>query len=188
MFFVVTSSVLGVCSSEEVIVYKESFIINSVEFKNQMVFNSHLMGSFLIVTFLCILMNWMTTERVSSCIEGILKVGYWIGDHTRKDDKIDQALKEIMEEEKTMILGLSPSSEDEETETTQLDKTGQKRMAALQKKRSRLLKFQANKEWTHSFLQGCLTSLSQFTAFLLRHLSDILLCIVIVLMVIASSD
>lgn len=183
-----TSRVLGVCSPEDVIVHKESFIINSVEFTNQMVFNLHLMGSFLIITILCILMNWMTTERVSSCIEGILKVAYWIGDHTRKDDKIDQALKEIMEEEKALILELSLSSEDEEVDSSQLEESGQKKMAKLHKKRSRLLKFQANKEWTHSFLEGCVTSLSQFTSFLLRHLSDILLCTVIVLMVIACCD
>lgn len=204
----IISSILGICSSEDVIPLTESLIIGSAAFYKQFAFNSHLMTSFIIIAVLCIVMHWLTTEHVSACMEGVLKVVYWIRDACQQDRNLESMLHGIMEEEKnlmeemaTMIRfdGSTPSPCCEEFDFSHVEKEEvvdenaskklkqiERKLKILQKKRLLLLKSQARKESIQHFVQGLITSLSQFISFVLRHLSEFLLCTVITIMTTAS--
>lgn len=63
--------VIGICSSEVPIAHHESFILFSNAFYQQFAFNAHLMLSFVSIAFLCVVMNWTTTEHVAACFVGV---------------------------------------------------------------------------------------------------------------------
>lgn len=151
-------------------------------------------------------MNWLNTERVSTCIEAVLYAVRWIHNACSGDNKVDETIKELLEKEKKLMMELrdlsssiKPStpesteefdfSQEERCEPVEDDKKFtqvSKELKALCKKRSSLLKKKERKEAFLQFYSGCLTNLSQFTYFILRHLSDIFVCIILVLMTNAS--
>ena len=222
--------IIGICSSEDVIPLTESLIFNSEIFRKQVLFNLHLMISFIIVAILCIFMKWLNTERIAACMEAILSVVYWIAEDNKEDPSINKTIQNIRNEEKELMMKLSsfmdlkddsstpsletvsslestdssnsPSSspipndnstssidkeeEHEDKEKLKLLKRIERKLSFLQKKRKSLLKIYERKQWIRKFTQGIVTSLSQFMSFILRHLSDILFCLVITCMTLAS--
>ena len=203
----INHSILGICSSEDVIPLTESFIIHSEEFNKQVLFNTHLLASFIVISVFCIIMNWLNTERVSACVEAVLYAVKWISNACASDDKMDDTIKELFEKEKRLMMELSDlsqsikpstpeateefdfSKEERDESTDEEDKKLaqlSRELKALCKKRSNLLKKKERKEAFLQFYTGCLTNLSQFTYFILHHLSDIFVCIILVLMTNAS--
>ena len=81
---------------------------------------------------------------------------------------------------------IDKEEEHEDKEKLKLLKRIERKLSFLQKKRKSLLKIDERKQWIRKFTQGIVTSLSQFMSFILRHLSDILFCLVITCMTLAS--
>ena len=81
---------------------------------------------------------------------------------------------------------IDKEEEHEDKEKLKLLKRIERKLSFLQKKRKSLLKIYERKQWIRMFTQGIVTSLSQFMSFILRHLSDILFCLVITCMTLAS--
>lgn len=188
------------------------------------------MISFIIVSILCIFMNWLNTERIAACMEAILSLVYWIAEDNKEDPSINKTIQNIRNEEKELMMKLSsfmdlkedsstPSLETvssiestdssnsplpspvpndsfttasiekedkEDKEKLKLLKRIERKLSFLQKKRKSLLKIYERKQWIRKLTQGIITSLSQFMSFILRHLSDILFCLVITCMTLAS--
>ena len=81
---------------------------------------------------------------------------------------------------------IDKEEEHEDKEKLKLLKRIERKLSFLQKKRKSLLKIYERKQWIRKLTQGIITSLSQFMSFILRHLSDILFCLVITCMTLAS--
>lgn len=155
-------------------------------------------------------MNWLNTERVSACIEGILYAVKWITNACASDDKANAVLKELMEREKSLMVQLATLSKPEKSAVTEavgefdfsheeqeeevdeekkkLFNQRTKELKAVCKKRDSILRKQQRKESFLQFHNSCLTNLSQFSYFVLHHLSECFICVILVLITLASND
>lgn len=59
--------IVGICSPEAVVPVTESLILFSPEAAKVFAFNSHTLCAFVALTFICLAMNAIRTDRVAKC-------------------------------------------------------------------------------------------------------------------------